>query len=466
MPLVGNGGEDRSESRFQTGKVVGCEQPLQRAGQRQPTGWVRQQRIEQVLIQALANLVVWVAQSVGGASPVAVPPLDGEVAGLEQQRLNADVVHVEGGQQGFGADHAVQIDRAHLALDQHVDQELGGAGLEPVGAELAGVKQQQDVVRVVHALVAQPTVAVVPAAHFASVQPRQFRSKHPVQVGVRVAANVGVATVQGDVLKIVQAGEDVDLGELADSGEQGEPNVLVEILDGGVETAQVVTVGADRLRHSQGIQHRLVVLVNQNHDPLARLLAQQLDQFAEPFRGGGVAGRNAGRPLHSVQLGHQIAVQVSRLHEAAAPKAQPQHRVPLGPIPTVVNVQAPKQRLASLEQRLDGVEQQALAEPARAGQKVAAAVVQQPFNVRRLVHVVAALIAQRREGLDADGQALSWRCGSPPVHLPTMRLGGVVAQAHRQRRCVRVAAQLGAGGPGVVRCCASAHGGLTMSLRW
>ena len=64
-------------------------------------------------------------------------------------------------------------------------------------------KQQQHIKRVVNAL-SQPVVAVVPAADFFAIQPRQLRRKHRVDVFIGVAAQGTEAGIQGDVFEVIQ----------------------------------------------------------------------------------------------------------------------------------------------------------------------------------------------------------------------------------------------------------------------
>ena len=76
------------------------------------------------------------------------------------------------------------------------------------------------------------------------------------------------------------------------------------------------------------------------------------------------------------------------------------------PVPPVVDRQTAEQRLAALEQLLQRVEEQALAETPGPREEIAAALVRQPLRVAGLVDVVAALLPKRAEGLDADGLRL------------------------------------------------------------
>ena len=72
-------------------------------------------------------------------------------------------------------------------------------------------------------------------------------------------------------------------------------------------------------------------------------------------------------------------------------------------------VEPGEQFLAALEQLLQRVQEQALAEPPRAREKEVLAVAQQPECVWGLVDVIRVRLAQLAEVLDADRQ-------SAPVH--------------------------------------------------
>jgi len=124
---------------------------------------------EQGHVQAGFHLTVGVAQ---GVNPIAqqrfAAVVNGEVAGLEQQSLWRDVVHIKGGQQFFMRHHLGELGRKKLPLGQQFDEKGGRAGLEPIGFEFAVAKQQQQIKRVVNTL-AQPVVAVVPAADMFAV---------------------------------------------------------------------------------------------------------------------------------------------------------------------------------------------------------------------------------------------------------------------------------------------------------
>ena len=155
------------------------------------------------------------------------------------------------------------------------------------------------------------------------------------------------------------------------------------------------------------VQHGLVVLVDQHHHALPGPTVQGFKQVREPLGADPVGGRNAALPLDRVELRHQAGRDVARLVEVPAAEAEPQHRVAHGPVPAVVDRQTGEQGLVAFEQLLQRVQEQALAEAPRARQEVVRSLIEQPAQVRGLVDVVAALLADRPEGLDADGQSAS-----------------------------------------------------------
>ena len=72
---------------------------------------------------------------------------------------------------------------------------------------------------------------------------------------------------------------------------------------------------------------------------------------------------------------------------SAAAEVEPHDRVAHRTVPAVVDMQPREQRLVTLEQFLQRVEEQALAEAAGTRQEVVTAFAEQACDVRRLVHV-------------------------------------------------------------------------------
>ena len=82
-------------------------------------------------------------------------------------------------------------------------------------------------------------------------------------------------------LRLLRAGERTHLRELAHAGQEGESDVGVAVLDDRIDAAQEIAVRAGDLRQFEGVQNRLVVLVDQHRDPLSGLLVQQLQEMSE-----------------------------------------------------------------------------------------------------------------------------------------------------------------------------------------
>ena len=129
---------------------------------------------------------------------------------------------------------------------------------------------------------------------------------------------------------------------------------------------------------------------------------QAVEKIQKAFGSGSAgSGRKTRIALEQRQLGQDIPLDIPRLAVPAA-EAQPHHRMRRGPVPVRMDVQTPEQGLVSLEQALQCVEQQALAEPARPGEEIVAPLVHQPPDKGGLVHITKSLAADRPEILDPD----------------------------------------------------------------
>ena len=178
----------------------------------------------------------------------------------------------------------------------------------------------------------------------------------------------------------------------------------VAVLDDRVQPAQEVAVGARHVGRVQHVEDRLVVLVDQHHDPPAGAFVQRLQQMPETGRRGLAAGGNPKRPLQVAQPRRRLPRELAGFAEVTAAEAEADDGMADRPVPPVVNLKASEQGFGPLEQLLDGVEQQALAEPPRARQEVVLAPVDQSSDIGGLVDVVVALFADLAERLDADRQ--------------------------------------------------------------
>ena len=151
--------------------------------------------------------------------------------------------------------------------------------------------------------------------------------------------------------------------------------MCVAVLDHPVQPAQVVAVGARHLRLLQHVQDRLVVLVHQHRDPLSGLTVQGFQQIGEATCRRQVLGRYPQAPFGGGELLHDVGFQQIRIPEVAAAEAQPHHRMALRPVVAGMDVQPREQLLAALEQLLQRVQEQALAEAPRPRQEVVCAFV-------------------------------------------------------------------------------------------
>ena len=178
----------------------------------------------------------------------------------------------------------------------------------------------------------------------------------------------------------------------------------VAVLDDRVETAQEVAVGAGGLRFFEGVENRLVVLVDQEGDPLSGPIVQGLQQEGKTPGLRLVFRRQVRAAFDGVQLRHEARLDMARLLEVAAAEAQAHDRMADRPVPSGMDVKPLEERFVPLEQLLAGVEEKALAEAPGPRQEVMLAPFQEPLQVAGLVDVVAVLLAKFAEGLHADRQ--------------------------------------------------------------
>ena len=166
-------------------------------------------------------------------------PVDGQIARLEHQRLGGDAVDVETRQQRRVSLPLSQRRQPGLTFGEQVDKKSRGAGFKPPGPELAFLKQQQQVKRVVDRS-AGPVIAVVPAADLLPIQPGQFRGEHGIDISIGVTTDRRVSTGEGDVAQVVQVREQTNLAEFAHPGQEGEADMGVGALDDRVHVAQAI----------------------------------------------------------------------------------------------------------------------------------------------------------------------------------------------------------------------------------
>ncbi len=125
MPLVGNSGQPEPERGGETGKIVGLESVVESSGLFQGHTVPCIKVGQKFVIQTEPDFPIGIVQPIGG--PVTLPLFvdDGQVAGLEQQGLDADVIDIEPGDQGsFGppALDLLQTDRAFRVSNRNVGE--------------------------------------------------------------------------------------------------------------------------------------------------------------------------------------------------------------------------------------------------------------------------------------------------------------------------------------------------------
>ena len=91
-------------------------------------------------------------------------------------------------------------------------------------------------------------------------------------------------------------------------------------------------------------------------------------------------------------------------------KIEPDDRMPPRPVPPIMDIQPPKQRFAAVEQLIERIEEQALAEAPRTRQEVILARARHRPGMRGLVDVDIAFLDDLAEGLDTDRELLQRRC--------------------------------------------------------
>ena len=178
----------------------------------------------------------------------------------------------------------------------------------------------------------------------------------------------------------------------------------VAILDRRVQSAQFIPVAACDFGHLKGIQDRIVVLVDQHYNPLSDLGVQSADEVVEALRAGLVTQLHSGAPANAVQLRSQVDMQVARALEVPLAEAKAHDGMTDGPVPALVGAQSLEECPIALEQLLQRVQEEALAEASRPRQKVMRPLLDKPQGKSGLVDITAAVLAELAERLDPYGQ--------------------------------------------------------------
>ena len=93
------------------------------------------------------------------------------------------------------------------------------------------------------------------------------------------------AEAQRDVAQVVEAGEQADLGELADAGDEDEAEMLIEVFENAVDVAQAVAHLRRARRFREVIEDGLIIFVDEDHHALTGAVMEGLDQIGESVGG-------------------------------------------------------------------------------------------------------------------------------------------------------------------------------------
>src|SRR5690606_24083438 len=124
------------------------------------------------------------------------------------------------------------------------------------------------------------------------------------------------------------------------------------------------------------------------------------DQRAETAGNTGLCPFQPERGFVLAQYLVDAPVKVCTAFHDAFSKADADHRITYRPVPLVMTVQPTKQRLVAREQLRQRIDEQALAEAARAGEKVMRPLLDQVQRMSGLVHIVVIVLANLGESLD------------------------------------------------------------------
>ena len=265
-------------------------------------------------------------------------------------------------------------------------------------------------------------VAVEPALQLGAErlirQPHPFRLDAHVplevrgQLLLRVAVERGVVGLKGDVVEAGERREDRELRELRharDVEEADLPRVVLELRVDGREP-RADPLGEVHVREC--LRHRVIVLVDQDRRAHAVLLVEEVDGPREVGRGRnrGVIriARRAQRVAHGDCQRPLERLDVRNLHPAPV---EVDDGVGLPVVAGLRNRETVEELPVAEEDRLERRHAQRLAEPARtrAEEERAARLRDEPVQVRRLVNVEQALLAQGLEVGDVGGDWLHAR---------------------------------------------------------
>ena len=318
--------------------------------------------VKEVVGQGHLYLLVGQPQPVEEPRPLPAGALDGQVTGLEQKGHRVDALDVEGIEDLLAGLHPFQVGQEGASLLEQLDEKAGAAGLEPVIAVLPVVIYEEEDVEGVVDRLAQKSIAVVPALELVPVNPGQMGAKGGLQVSLGITANGGEAGVEGQIVELIDAREQADLAELGHPGHEDELEVGVLGLQGGVKVFQPFAQFGGPRWLVDVVEDGLVVFVHQDNDALPAGLVGADDELGETA--GQAFGRvgQAQAPRIEGQQFSDGLIEFRPALQHPTGEVEPDHRMAAVPVPALVDGQAPKEVLTALEQLLEGVQEQALAE--------------------------------------------------------------------------------------------------------
>ena len=196
-----------------------------------------------------------------------------------------------------------KVGQTEVVVFQQFHKVGGGAGLEPVAAELQGTERIQQAEGVIQiGSVLTEAVAVVPffqsqadfvvgdTVVFGYLVQRFF--KIGVYLLVGHSAERLELSVHGEVYQVVQVAEHTDLSEFRHPRQESETDIPVLRLHYGVEGFERVAIFILQFFVTNGLEHGFVVFVHEDDHALAGLLVGAADdsletQFGVDFAGDG-----------------------------------------------------------------------------------------------------------------------------------------------------------------------------------
>lgn len=265
-------------------------------------------------------------------------------------------------------------------------------------------------------MLAVPGVPVVPKFHlrhdigecvgpFCS-EPLQVIGKILEDLGMCIAQHLGILCVEGDVVQVVEVGENGHLTELGDAGEHQECNVVVVGLEDGIKVLECLTVLVDQVEIVDVVEERLVVFIDQDGD--LPILAEQLDELLQ------APGIGALSELYAVAFGDVEEMEANpflQIHCPLGDASEIQHdHWPRLPSDFVVDPQSLEEVLVACEDLFQGADHEGLAKPARPGEEIEPSLCDQAVIIFGFIHIDVVVPNQIWEVLNADRKLFLCHC--------------------------------------------------------